>query len=321
MEVAIVLLIILLFLAVGIGVLIMTGVIGASPLGHWTGSRPNRAQRPVRTARVIDVEPERTRELTPDAALKLDAFASELRRSLTTGDDRLIEINRQLAELRDALPERLGDLRAQSTGHWHELIARQDALEARHEAAAEQLRSELARARADQERVWAEVSRYVVVASNSTAARFTTERANAAVELYGLLAKLETAVATVSNPMLLPGEPYAPPAEIGKETLVWENWKEVGERTFAYADRFSARRVLLSVTAAEELAAGIVELRELLTTSIYPNLRSNASAEQAAALRQALQTLAIHFQRTRAVLDAEFRAAGGDRPPLTGERG
>ena len=37
----------------------------------------------------------------------------------------------------------------------------------------------------------------------------------------------------MTNPILLPGEPYAPPAEFLPEALIWENWNEVGERAFS----------------------------------------------------------------------------------------
>jgi hypothetical protein len=128
-------------------------------------------------------------------------------------------------------------------------------------------------------------------------------------ELYARLARLETALSAVTNPVLLPGEPYTPPAEFLTEALIWENWNEVGERAFALADAFSAQRVYLSDKTREELGAFVTALRVTLTRSIYPNLHADADAEQQAALRAALEQVALELPRARRALDAEYRAA------------
>ena len=93
-------------------------------------------------------------------------------------------------------------------------------------------------------------------------------RAEIISELYARLARLETALSAVTNPVLLPGEPYSPPAEFLTEALIWENWNEVGERAFALADAYSAQRVYLTEQTREELGAFVTALRVTLTRSI-----------------------------------------------------
>jgi hypothetical protein len=137
-------------------------------------------------------------------------------------------------------------------------------------------------------------------------------RAEIISELYARLARLETALSAVTNPVLLPGEPYAPPAEFLTEALIWENWNEVGERAFALADAYSAQRVYLSEQTREDLGAFVTALRVTLTRSIYPNLHADADAGQQAALRAALEQVALELPRARRALDAEYHAATED---------
>lgn len=338
-EIAIIVLLILLFLAIAFAVLLLTGVLSSTPVATWTTRRPARAEHPVRTARVIDLEPEpepvpaSSRELTPDPTARIEALVIELQRYQAAGDDRLVTLSRQLNELRDdlatELPTRLGDIQSQAAARWSDLQSRQATVEAQQLAAAERLQSELARqradqehalaelarSRADQERAWGEFSRQANALGSPGQARLLASRAEAAAELYALAARLETAVCAVTNPVLLPGEPYAPPAELPREALSWDNWKDVGERTFGFAAAFSAKRVLLSTATSDELAASIVELRETLTGQIYPPLRARANPASTAALLQALNTLATLFQRLRAILDQEVRVASGQILP------
>lgn len=137
-------------------------------------------------------------------------------------------------------------------------------------------------------------------------------RAEIISELYARLARLETALGAVTNPVLLPGEPYAPPSEFLTEALIWENWNEVGERAFALADAYSAQRVYLSEKTREELGAFVTALRVTLTRSIYPNLHADADTTQQAALRAALEQVALELPRVRRALDAEYRTATED---------
>jgi hypothetical protein len=137
-------------------------------------------------------------------------------------------------------------------------------------------------------------------------------RAEIISELYARLARLETALSAVTNPVLLPGEPYAPPAEFLTEALIWENWNEVGERAFALADAYSAQRVYLTEPTREELGAFVTALRVTLTRSIYPNLHADADENQQAALRAALEQVALELPRVRRALDTEYHAATQD---------
>jgi hypothetical protein len=137
-------------------------------------------------------------------------------------------------------------------------------------------------------------------------------RAEIISELYARLARLETALGAVTNPVLLPGEPYSPPAEFLTEALIWENWNEVGERAFALADAYSAQRVYLSEKTRDELGAFVTALRVTLTRSIYPHLHADADANQQAALRAALEQVALELPRARRALDTEYRAATED---------
>ena len=134
-------------------------------------------------------------------------------------------------------------------------------------------------------------------------------RAEIISELYARLARLETALGAVTNPVLLPGEPYSPPTEFLTEALIWENWNEVGERAFALADAYSAQRVYLTEQTREELGAFVTALRVTLTRSIYPNLHADADASQQAALRVALEQVALELPRARRALDTEYHAA------------
>lgn len=137
-------------------------------------------------------------------------------------------------------------------------------------------------------------------------------RAEIVSELYARLARLETALSAVTNPVLLPGEPYAPPTEFLTEALIWENWNEVGERAFALADAYSAQRVYLSDKTREELGAFVTALRVTLTRSIYPNLHADADANQQAALRAALEQVAVELPRVRQALDAEYQTVSDE---------
>lgn len=189
--------------------------------------------------------------------------------------------------------------------------ARQAAVDARQEAALERLRAELAAGMA------ARAGEASEREERLARLRFGERRAEAAAELYARLARLEAAVAAVTNPILLPGEPYAPPPEFLADALAWENWKDVGERAFAFADQVNTQRLLLGTPVRDELAAFVTELRGVLTRSVYPNLRPDATPEQLAALRAALDRIAEEVPRVRESLAREYRAFA-EGPPAAG---
>ena len=138
--------------------------------------------------------------------------------------------------------------------------------------------------------------------------RLAERRAEAVADLYGRLARFEAALAQASTPVLLPGEAYAPPAEITEDVMVWDNWKDVGDRAFALADAVNAQRLQLSSATGAELTAFITLLRGQLTRSIYPNVGEAVTAEQRDALRAALVVLAVELPKVRRALDTEYRS-------------
>jgi len=144
-------------------------------------------------------------------------------------------------------------------------------------------------------------------------------RAEATMGLYAGVARLESALAQVTNPILLPGEAYAPPVEFLPEALAWENWKDVGERAFSLADAFSTQRLCFTDPTRQELAAFVTTLRGSLTRAIYPNLVPDPTPEQLDALRSALGALAAELPRVRRALETEFRSLSSAGEP-TGTR-
>ena len=174
-----------------------------------------------------------------------------------------------------------------------ELAQRAAADDARWAASLERLRADVLMA----------VSRAVAEGNSGTA----TKRPEVTAELYARLARLEAALAAVTNPILLPGEPYAPPGEFLPEALVWENWNEVGERAFSLADAYSAQRLHLSDETRGEVDLFVTTLRTLLTRSVYPNLQPEPDATQQAALRVALEEIAAELLKVRQKLEWEYR--------------
>jgi hypothetical protein len=212
----------------------------------------------------------------------------------------------------EVLGERLDHVEAQLTGLQQELRNQRDAIlrigvELKLAGEAETARRDMAI-----ERLRGDVLAMIGQIGEERRNAGRDRRAEIISELYARLARLETALSAVTNPVLLPGEPYAPPAEFLTEALIWENWNEVGERAFALADAYSAQRVYLSEKTREELGAFVTALRVTLTRSIYPNLHADADASQQAALRAALEQVALELPRARRALDSEYHAATED---------
>lgn len=165
--------------------------------------------------------------------------------------------------------------------------------DARRDVALERLRADLL----------ATVTRMAADGSSRPGSR----RPDVSGDLYARLARLEAALAAVTNPILLPGEAYSPPAEFLPEALVWENWNEVGERAFSLADAYSAQRLYLSEETRGEIELFVTTLRTLLTRSVYPNLQPEPDAAQQVALRTALEEIAGEFPKVRQMLEREYR--------------
>jgi hypothetical protein len=199
--------------------------------------------------------------------------------------------------------ERLDHIEDQLAALRRELERQQGALSRLGSDMRVQAEAEDARQRVFLEQVRAEVTAFVADRQGG----FREHHADVSADLYARLARLESALAAVTNPILLPGEAYAPPAELPTEALIWENWNEVGERAFALADAYSAQRLYLSDRASADLGAFITALRILLTRSVYPNLQAHPDAAQQEALHGALQKIAAELPKMRESLDREFQ--------------
>ena len=172
------------------------------------------------------------------------------------------------------------------------------------------LESELARLRAETTPTAASANGQSPPAP-ATLARM--ERGNETLaELYGRLARLEASVAALTNPILLPGEPYQVPAEFLPEALRWENWKDVGEAAFALGDYANRSRIHLDRSIATTVGQGITQVRVALTRSVYPNLGPAPSADQRKVLRAGLGELATTFAALRETLETRYQAADTD---------
>jgi len=172
---------------------------------------------------------------------------------------------------------------------------------------AHQAETEDARRDAALERLRADLLAALTRAAGDGGARPGSRRPDVSADLYARLARLEAALAAVTNPILLPGEPYAPPAEFLPEALIWENWNEVGERAFSLAEAYSSQRLHLSEETRDDIELFVTTLRTLLTRSVYPNLQLEPDAAQQAALRSALEEIAGEIPKARQMLEREYR--------------
>ena len=224
--------------------------------------------------------PEPTRlDLVPNPvetlAARLDRFEERLEQIARAVDRHAAEIGQ---ELRRARTERAHQAETE---------------EARRDVALERLRADLL----------ASLTRATADGSSRSGSR----RPDVSMDLYARLARLEAALAAVTNPILLPGEAYSPPVEFLPEALVWENWNEVGERAFSLAEAYSSQRLHLSEESRGDIEQFVTTLRTLLTRSVYPNLQPEPDAAQQAALRSALEEIAGEFPKLRQRLEREYR--------------
>jgi hypothetical protein len=220
----------------------------------------------------IEMELGRLREGLRTSAHEHDAQLARLR-------DRFAEVDGQTAQ---ALERALGELQS------HQEI-------------------ELARLR---EGVGAALAAIAVRQSSPENNVVSERKAEATGALYRKLAKLEMTFLSITNPVLLPGEPFALPAELLPETLKWENWKDVGDSAFAFAEAFNQDRIYLDDGTCRDVTTFIGSLREIMTTAIYPNLLPKAGAdpeEARAALWTALEQLGHEIPDIRDRLERSFR--------------
>lgn len=224
------------------------------------------------------------RQVIGEVEAELSRLRETLRSSAEEQESRLVQLRTQVADLdgkaADTLEQALRDLRAQ------------------HETELRQLR----------EMVTAAIAAMASSFASSEAARQAERRIDALNELYRLLAKLESTVISVANPVLLPGEPLTLPPDLPAEALRWDTWKDVGNAAFAFADAFALRRIDLDDATCRELSLFVSDLRQLLTTSIYPYLQSAATNPDARkSLRRSLEQLAAEFPRARECLERAYR--------------
>jgi hypothetical protein len=172
---------------------------------------------------------------------------------------------------------------------------------------AHQAETEDARRDAAMERLRADLLAALTRAAGDGGARPGSRRPDVSADLYARLARLEAALAAVTNPILLPGEAYVPPAEFLPEALIWENWNEVGERAFSLAEAYSSQRLHLSDETRDDIELFVTTLRTLLTRSVYPNLQLEPDTAQQAALRSALEEIAGEIPKARQKLEREYR--------------
>jgi hypothetical protein len=151
------------------------------------------------------------------------------------------------------------------------------------------------------------------VRRNGTAA--AARRDEAYAELYGYLAQIEAALATVINPMHLPGEPLQVPDEFVSETLEWDNWDDVGEHAYAFGVAFNRSRMVLDPAMAQEIEQFLTTLRQALTGKVYPTVRrGDPTRAQLALMRTGLESIVEAVGPIRRRLEVAWHQM--DRPTL-----
>ncbi|MGI8483541.1 MAG: hypothetical protein ACR2OU_04685 [Thermomicrobiales bacterium] len=145
-----------------------------------------------------------------------------------------------------------------------------------------------------------------------TMGTYGERRGEALADFYGHLARVEVAMSAVVNPMLLPGESLTLPPEMLQETLVWNNWSDVGERAFAFGNVFNQNRFVLEPETADQIEAFIVTLRQVLTRDVYPAVRGgHPSAAQIAQMRSGLESIVHDLPIVRRLLENAYRLTSG----------
>jgi len=161
---------------------------------------------------------------------------------------------------------------------------------------------------ADAQRRELELLREDVTAVRQSAGSRGERRNEALADLYGHLARVESALAGVVNPMLLPGEPLTLPAELHPEALIWDNWSDAGERAYAFGDAFNQHRLVLDPGTADEIGGFIATLRQGLTGSVYPNVRAQQpTSAQLGQMRAGLETIVAALPGVRRRIEQAYR--------------
>lgn len=133
-------------------------------------------------------------------------------------------------------------------------------------------------------------------------------RGEALSALYSSLARVESSLAAVVNPMLLPGESLTLPTELPQEAYAWSNWGDVGERAYAFGNVFNENRLVLERSTADAIANFIATLRTGLTGSIYPAVRgSKPGADQIVQMRSGLGAIIAALPEIREQIENAYR--------------
>src|SRR5699024_9429411 len=128
--------------------------------------------------------------------------------------------------------------------------------------------------------------------------------------LYGTLAQMEAALASVINPLLLPGEPLRVPDDLFDDTLEWQNWSEVGERAYSFGDVFNRDRIVLDPALADQIEHFLSTFREALTGVVSPVVQnSSRTSADLARLQEGLRTIVTALPPLRREIESHYRAA------------
>lgn len=289
-------------------VLLLLGAVGGVGYLYWKEAGPEAAQlwltgsRRFRQAMdsgaaIARREPESG--MTAPVPIETGVVMPSIPPSSTIDDEMIRSLREEvLGELRTAAG-RSREFDARLARIEHQATTAPD-LSAEVHSAIEELR---VRQQGDIERI--EVSlRSVHVRAGSYGQR----RGEALASLYASLARVESSLSSVVNPMLLPGESLSLPAELPVEAMTWGTWSDAGEAAYTFGDVFNQNRLLLDPGTAEEIGRFIATLRQALTGSVYPTVRDGKpSAERLAQMRAGLESIVAALPVVRRQIEAAYR--------------
>ncbi len=284
MDIVLIILVVALIGAITGAIYYLPRTLGKTSLSSDMGGALAALRAELESRYEADIERLRseTRQILGDVEAEIQRFRDMLRASTQEQETHLVRLRSQVSEVDGkavaTLEQALRDVRDH------------------HNAELSRLREAVGAAMA------------AIAAQRSPVVGPASRRAEALTELYRLLTKLETTVVAITNPVLLPGEPFTLPHELPAESLRWESWKEVGNAAFAFADAFALHRLDLDDEICREMASFIADIRQLLTRSIYPYLQSAATNPEARQqLRRSLEQLAAELPRARESLERAYR--------------
>lgn len=302
-------------------VLLLLGAIGGVGYLYWKEAGPGAAQLWLtgsqRLRNVMQSSTAIARQQTePLPAPVANPGASSETKAIPARDAALVADEEALRRLRE---EVLGELRL-AAGHTREFDARLTRIEvlaSEQSAVPDTFRSEIAGLRESQ-RTEIERIQMSLRTVHLRAGSYGQRRGEALANLYGSLARVESSLASVVNPMLLPGEPLSLPQELPAEAMTWQTWSDVGEAAYTFGDVFNQHRLLLDRTTADDIGRFIATLRQALTGSVYPTVRDGKpTADRIAQMRSGLDAIVAALPVVRNQIEAAYREdlADTDGPP------